>query len=353
MGSDNSEMEELTNNPGLQHIAEKIFSYLSLIDLHQCLLVEESWSEVIDRNLLLRKCVEVGMVKRHGKKLILNEEGVDPYWYRYEIITADILPLHWAVMKGLTEVVKILAPLATTSLNQYIQFIDNDYVRLTCCGYVYCDCDYESSTWVNPIEIAAEIGLIEIVETLANLDPNQDFGSVFIIASKNGYTDLVKKLLSPKFNHSSLAPKLGCYNCMYQYICDGSYSCYCPPRINGHIDVVKLLAPYSCYVHRMPCHVDIYTCCKFLEEFDRFGSFYENIYYDFLSSLEYEKIITDERRNRKFAKREKRKTKTKAKESKKSENKPEKISGRKTINENCTRKIKHYDRKTMELLNFL
>merc|ERR1719479_226465 len=142
---------------------------------------------------------------------------------------------------------------------------------------------------------------------------------------------------------------------MFQCIsifCDGSYSCYCPPS-KEYIDVVKLLAPYSCHVHRMPCHVDIYTCCKFLEEFPwyhRFGSFYENIYYDFLSSLEYEKIITDERRNRKFAKREKRKTKTKAK---KSENKPGQNSGRKTINENSTRKIKHYDSKTMELLNFL
>merc|ERR1719219_1934724 len=258
-------------------------------------------------------------------------------------------------MKGLTEVVKILAPLATTSLNQMylpIQFIDNDYVRL-CCDYDCCDCDFESSTWMNPIEFAAELGLIEIVETLANLDPDQDFVgmvNVFIIASDNGYTDLVKKLLSPKFNHSSLAPKLGCYNCMYHGIsifCDGSYSCYCPPQ---HIDAVKLLAPYSCHVHCMPCHVDIYTCCKFLEEFHRFGSFYENIYYDFLSSLEYEKIITDERRNRKFAKREKRKTKTKAK---KSENKPGQNSGRKTLNENSTRKIKHYDSKTMELLNFL
>merc|ERR1712018_679871 len=158
MGSDNSKMEEITNNPGLQHIAKKIFSYLSLTDLHQCLLVDESWSEVIDRNFLLRKCVEVGMVKRHGEKLILNEEEVEPYGN--EIITADIVPLHWAVIKGLTEVVKILAPLATTSLNQKIQFIDNDYVRLCCDCYGYCDCDCgQSSTWVNPIEIAAEIGL--------------------------------------------------------------------------------------------------------------------------------------------------------------------------------------------------
>ena len=186
-------MEEITNNPGLQHIAEKIFSYLSLIDLHQCLLVDESWSEVIDRNFLLRKCVEVGMVKRHGKKLILNGEGVEPYYgegmepYWNEIITADRVPLHWAVMKGLTEVVKILAPLATTSLNQKIQIIENDYVRLCSCGG-YCG-DY--GDWVNPIEIAAEKGLIEIVETLANLDPDPNFGSVFIIASKNGYTDLV------------------------------------------------------------------------------------------------------------------------------------------------------------------
>merc|ERR1719219_2923074 len=285
-------------------------------------------------------------------------------------------------MKGLTEVVKILAPLATTSLNQMylpIQFIDNDYVRL-CCDYDCCDCDFESSTWMNPIEIAAEIGLIEIVETLANLDPDQDFTTAIVRATGKGHLEIIKilaPLISSLYEYEKqqlilmissdnlarktvytdiikvLAPKLGCYNCCYNCmeICDCSYSCYCPPRINGQ--VVKLLAPYSCHVHRMPCHVDIYTCCKFLEEFHRFGSFYENIYYDFLSSLEYEKIITDERRNRKFAKREKRKTKTKAKESKKSENKPEKISGRKTINENCTRKIKHYDRKTMELLNFL
>merc|ERR1712038_548523 len=342
MGSDNSKMEEITNNPGLQHIAEKIFSYLSLIDLHQCLLADKSWSEVIDRNFLLKKCVEVGMVKRHGKKLILNEEAMESCFKK--IITADIVPLHWAVMKGLTEVVKILAPLATTSLNQKIQFIDNDYVHLCCdCYYGYCYCCgycyYESSTWVNPIEIAAEIGLIEIVETLANLDPDQDFGSVFIIASENGYTDLIKKILSPKFNHSSW----------------DQWSTTLTTAIDratrkGHLETIKILAP-------LIDHVDIYTCCRIFYNVDGYLEVLEPhtypeipFYYDFLSSLEYEKIITDERRTRKFTKREKRKTKTKAK---KSENKPGKNSERKTINENSTRKIKHYDRKTMELLNFL
>merc|ERR1712018_925209 len=197
MGSDNSKMEEITNNPGLQHIAEKIFSYLSLIDLHQCLLADKSWSEVIDRNFLLKKCVEVGMVKRHGKKLILNEE--EPMKsYCKEIIRADRVPLHWAVIKGLTEVVKILAPLATTSLNQMylpIQFIDNDYVRL-CCDYDCCDCDFESSTWMNPIEFAAELGLIEIVETLANLDPDQDFTTAIVRATGRGHLEIIK-ILAP------------------------------------------------------------------------------------------------------------------------------------------------------------
>merc|ERR1712018_1071636 len=277
MGSDNSKMEEITNNPGLQHIAEKIFSYLSLIDLHQCLLADKSWSEVIDRNFLLKKCVEVGMVKKHGKKLILNEERVLQPLACYEIITANRVPLHWAVMKGLTEVVKILAPLSTTSLNQKIQFIDNDYVRLGCDFSCYCYCDYESSTFGNPIEIAAEIGLIEIVETLANLNPDQDFTTAIVRATGRGHLEIIKilaPLISSLYEYEKpqlilmisllpnylarktvytdiikvLAPKLGCYHCME--ICDCSYSCYCPPRINGHRDIVKLLAPYSCHDHR-------------------------------------------------------------------------------------------------------
>ena len=100
---------------------------------------------------------------------------------------------------------------------------------------------------------------------------------------------------------------------------------------------------------RLPFYENVYEYDYYYhQEYEKIIK--DEIYYDFLSRQEYEKIIKDERRNRKFAKREKRKTKTK---SKKSENKPGKNSGRKTINENSARKIKHYDRKTMELLNFL
>merc|ERR1719412_3196562 len=136
--------------------------------------------------------------------------------------------------------------------------------------------------------------------------------------------------------------------------CDCSYSCSCRSNINGHRDVVKLLSPYSCHVHRS--HARLLETLPFdyfyRQEYEKIIKHERNeIYYDFLSRQEYEKIIKDERRSRKFAKREKRKTKTKAKKSMKSENKPGKNSQRKTINENSTRKIKHYDRKTMELLN--
>merc|ERR1712141_850487 len=105
--------------------------------------------------------------------------------------------------------------------------------------------------WVNPIEIAAEIGLIEIVETLANLDPDQDFTAAIVRATGKGHLEIIKilaPLISSLYEYEKqqlilmisidipnylarktiytyivkvLAPKLGCYNCME--ICDCSY----------------------------------------------------------------------------------------------------------------------------------
>ena len=49
-------MENLTNNPGLQHLAEEIFCSLNIESLENCFEVNRLWREILNPSFWLKKC---------------------------------------------------------------------------------------------------------------------------------------------------------------------------------------------------------------------------------------------------------------------------------------------------------
>ena len=73
-------MEFLTNNPGLQHVAEEIFLNLDPKDLKKCELVNERWENVIKNpSFLVRNLIQFGFITREWKKAVrlLTENNAD------------------------------------------------------------------------------------------------------------------------------------------------------------------------------------------------------------------------------------------------------------------------------------
>ena len=157
-------------NPGLQHLAEKIFLNLNGEDLKACQLINQSANQILDNNPMfwLRKCIQKGICKENkedwfkGVQSELNsnkEKTITLYlkwnfmniWagdlpqYTSTIVQYDFMekiyhavcigctktitilatlvnnpnapkndgktPIHEAALRGHTEIVKILAPL--------------------------------------------------------------------------------------------------------------------------------------------------------------------------------------------------------------------------------------------------
>ena len=58
-------MDNLTKNPGLQHVAEEILLNLKIVTLDKCLKVNESWKNIINTpSFWLRKCLRDGKLMK-------------------------------------------------------------------------------------------------------------------------------------------------------------------------------------------------------------------------------------------------------------------------------------------------
>ena len=59
-------MEKIINNPGLQHLAEKVFSNLELKDLEVCAMINQLSKQILDNPIFwLKKFVSRGMSKKN------------------------------------------------------------------------------------------------------------------------------------------------------------------------------------------------------------------------------------------------------------------------------------------------
>ena len=238
-------MEEIIKNPGLQHLAEKVFWNLVVEDLRNCAQINQSCQQILQNPIFwLRKFKHLSMenkkcwikaiqsVKNSDKVIAiisylrwnLKKEALmdlpcytspavqDDFRMRIREIcekrkssnedleTVKILaslidnpnapnkngwtPIHYASLKGHKEIVKILAPLT-----------DNPNVP-------------NGSGWT-PIHGATFNGHIEIVKILSPLteNPNASDGFGFTPihhAAQNGHTEIVKILAPLKENPNAL-----------------------------------------------------------------------------------------------------------------------------------------------------
>ena len=59
-------MEKIINNPGLQHLAEKVFSNLELKDLEVCAMINQLSKQILENPIFwLKKFVSRGMSKKN------------------------------------------------------------------------------------------------------------------------------------------------------------------------------------------------------------------------------------------------------------------------------------------------
>ena len=123
-------MENITKNPGLQHINVEIFLYLDLPDLEICMQVNESWKSIINNpSFWLQKCTQNQKFENKiGWKTTLQltlhqkpklEESLSKIlktickgMKKEENYLPQVTPIFWAAENGHSEVVKFLAPLS-------------------------------------------------------------------------------------------------------------------------------------------------------------------------------------------------------------------------------------------------
>ena len=64
-------MENVINNPGLQHLAENIFLNLKSADLKKCQLINQSASQILDNPMFwIKKLIQNGLSEEHQNEWI-------------------------------------------------------------------------------------------------------------------------------------------------------------------------------------------------------------------------------------------------------------------------------------------
>jgi len=253
-------MENILNNPGLRHIAENIFQNLNFEDLETCRLINRSSKQLLENPLFwLGKHIRRGLSKKNHvdwlkaiqmtndtelekvvflylKKSTKNQRVADLNCYiddDFLTNSAEMIknhlnsknsntleygrtPIHWAVLRRNTEMVKILAPLAKNpNLNEFGETLicqavivgDIEIVKIL--APLIEDPNVQDEDGETPINMAASYGRAEIVKILAALSenpnaPNRHGITPISRASGRGYEEIVK-ILTP-FKHYSKAP---------------------------------------------------------------------------------------------------------------------------------------------------
>ena len=135
-------MEKIINNPGLQHLAEKVFLNLEQEDLEVCAMINQSSKQILDNPIFwLKKFVSKGMSKKNETdwaKAIKSAKKSDKkkHFLAYlkwnlktqEEVDFPFLPISNSVVqekfrkqiseaaeKGHTEIVRILAPITKST----------------------------------------------------------------------------------------------------------------------------------------------------------------------------------------------------------------------------------------------
>ena len=223
-------MENIINNPGLQHLIEKMFLNLNYEDFKKCQIINKSARNILGNSMFwIKKLIQRGLSKNNQIifiKAIQSVKNSDMeksflLFLKWNLKTEERVgfplvpgtPIHWAAYGGFTEVVKILVPLT-----------DNP------------NASNENENGATPIYWAARFGHKEIVKILAPLTdnpnvPNRYGVSPLHLAASNGHIEIVK-ILAPLANNINAPDLNGMTPIRWA-------------QIEGHIEIVKFLTPLS------------------------------------------------------------------------------------------------------------
>ena len=218
-------MDNLTKNPGLQHVAEEILLNLKIVTLDKCLKVNESWKNIINTpSFWLRKCLRGGKLMKsksawekviqvmshtNREKNIIFHHLENIYRYGFGFLS----PIVWATENGYAEVIKVFTPkFIKDSLNEdWNPYEDNLIYRAAEKGHTDVIKELLPSFANNPnapnklgrtpIDEAGKYGHTEIIKLLAPLvdnpnAPDRNGRTPMHEAAINGHERFIKVLIN-------------------------------------------------------------------------------------------------------------------------------------------------------------
>ena len=272
--NDNS-LEKILNNPGLQHLAEKIFDNLKYEDLNVCQGINQSSKQILDYQMdkpmfLLKKFSRLSKENQKDWIEVIQsvknsdqEKAIISYlqWnlekdafknlpcYSRPIVQDEFRSALMEIcsdddlLKEDIDLVKILAPLTynlnvpdaegNTPINEAAHNGLTEVVKILA---ALANPNTPNKNGETPIYAAASNGHTEIVKILVPLTDNpnapDDFGRTpILVAACKGHTEIVQ-LLAP-LTDSPNAPDV-----------NGDTPIYCA-SINGHTEIIQILAPLT------------------------------------------------------------------------------------------------------------
>ena len=236
-------MENLTNNPGLQHIAEEIFWNLDNESLANCVKVNRVWKKILNPSFWLKKCTT------YVSPLDVSiDESVKSAQAGQDVLASTIASTignflsfghkqNWVNQSAWTKVVDVTRnnTIFEEELAKKLKKIHESLEKSDFKRFGMEDC---------PIHWAAYYGHLDAIKVLISLfkktsnNPNQ-FGMTPIhMAAIKGHADVVKLLAATTENPNSAS--VGAVDQKSPIYFAAMY---------GHTNVIKILAPLAKYIN--------------------------------------------------------------------------------------------------------
>ena len=232
-------MENIVKNPGLQHLAEKVFWNLVVEDLRNCAQINQSCQQILQNPIFwLRKFKHLSMENKNcWIKAIQSVKNSDK-------VIAIISYLRWNLKKeALMDLPCYTSPAVQDDFRMRIREIcekrkssNEDLETVKILASLIDNPNAQNKNGWTPIHYASLKGHKEIVKILAPLTdnpnvPNRYGVSPLHLAASNGHIEIVKilALLANNIN----APDLNGMTPIRW------------AQIEGHIEIVKFLTPLN------------------------------------------------------------------------------------------------------------